>query len=258
MRRRSPRSLVLACLAALVLSATTLTASATGCEGPREPVTVVATAPGGLVLADGRTVRLAEVRLAAGAQDVLSRAVGAGAFFVPTLWEADVDRHGRVLGDIVLEDVVADDTPKSLRDGLLEAGLALVEPTVMSVPCLEPLSAAERVAEAAGRGMWQEPGLSAGSSDLLRHVGEGVVVSGTVRSVGGTRRTLYLNFGEDWATDFTVLVRRDGTGDWPADLATLEGEQVRVRGVLDAWKGGMIEVEHPAQVERLRERAPGQ
>ena len=33
--------------------------------------------------------------------------------------------------------------------------------------------------------------------------------------------------------------------------AALEGARVRIRGVLEAWNGGLIKVEHPAQIERL-------
>ncbi len=66
----------------------------------------------------------------------------------------------------------------------------------------------------------------------------------------------YLNFGEDWKTDFTIylsprtrrLFEREGL-----DIEDFEGHVVRVRGWLDSYNGPEIEATHPEQIEVLDE-----
>lgn len=162
---------------------------------------------------------------------------------------SEPDRYGRIPGDVVFKD-----TGRSLRDRLVGAGLAFVDPTVMSEACLTALFQREREAERAGRGLWADRTIVQDAARPLAPamVGRYVLVAGTVRSVGETKRTIYLNFGANYRTDFTVLVRRADSEGWSDRLMALEGKRVRVRGVLEAWNGGLIRVEHPAQIERLR------
>ena len=70
-------------------------------------------------------------------------------------------------------------------------------------------------------------------------------------NVGETKRTIYLNFGEDYRTDFTALIRRSDAAGWGDGLKDLAGVSVRIRGVMEAWNGGLIRIEHPGQIERL-------
>lgn len=219
------------------------------CLGAPEPIVMAGAAgPSSLALADGRTVRLADVTVDPAAAMPLERYFGRRASLREVLPPGTTDRHGRILGEIVMED-----TGAGVRAELLEDGLALVEPAVMHVACLADLFAAERQAETAGRGLWARSKvvLSSRASDLTVHTGRTVLVSGTVESIGETKRTIYLNFGADWRTDFTVLIRRSDAKTWGHDLTLLKGERVRLRGVLEAWNGGLIQVEHPAQIERL-------
>ncbi|MEO1102363.1 MAG: thermonuclease family protein, partial [Pseudomonadota bacterium] len=157
------------------------------------------------------------------------------------------DRYGRLVGDLVRKD-----TGESVIDHLLAQGLALVDPAVMSSGCLDALFALERKAEADGRGLWGRaaPVRSASEADLVDAAGGYTLVEGVVKSIGETRGAIYLNFGETYRTDFTVLIRRRDGKDWVNDLLGLEGQKVRVRGVLEAWNGGLIRLEHPSQIER--------
>jgi hypothetical protein len=71
---------------------------------------------------------------------------------------------------------------------------------------------------------------------------------------GGGR--IYLNFTQDWRSDFTVSVERKDAVAFAAaglDLKALQGKRLRVRGFL-AWRNGpMIEASHPEQIELLPE-----
>lgn len=219
------------------------------CLGPQAPAEVIALAePLTARLADGRRVRLADVAPAdwAGGPsppgDIAATARAVQLLSVPP------DRYGRLAGDIVLEA-----TGGSLRARLLADGLAFVDPTVMSKACLSTLFEAEREAERAGRGLWADDTLVADASRPMdpQSVGRYAFVSGRVRSIGETKQTIYLNFGTNYRTDFTVLIVRAEAKGWAEEVLALEGQHVRVRGVLEEWNGGLIRVEHPAQIERL-------
>lgn len=223
---------------------------AAGCLGPAEPVRVEGLAgPATVALDDGRRVRLADIRPAdIGTGEGLATLAPKGAGQLHPVAGIAEDRHGRVPGDIVM-----DATGESLSIRAVRRGLAFVDPAVMQDGCHRDLFAAERVAEAAGRGAWSGDGpvLAASAADLDEHAGRYAIVEGTVASAATTRRTVYLNFGVDYRTDFTALGRRRDVRRWEDRLIRLEGERVRIRGVLEAWHGGLIRIEHPGQVEPL-------
>ena len=200
-----------------------------------------------LRLADGRELRLAEIA-PVDAAATLARLAGAS---VDVHRAADApgggDRYGRIVGDVAPKA-----TGDSLSQQLLREGLALVDPAVMSDACLEVLFAAEREAERARRGLWQDgPAMAARDPDLAEAAGRYVLVEGVVQTVGETRETIYLNFGSDYRTDFTALIRRDDAKGWADTLSAFKGRNVRIRGVLQAWNGGLIRVEHLRQIELL-------
>lgn len=191
-------------------------------------------------LDDGRRVRLADVAAAAAPPSL----TGAVAVLRAT---AEPDRYGRVVGDLVLKA-----TGASVRVELIKNGLAFVDPAVMSGACLQALFAAERSAETDRRGVWADsPVISADSPALAAAAGRIVIVDGTVKTIGETRQTIYLNFGYRYRTDFTVIVRKRDARGWDDAARALEGRRVRVRGLLEAWNGGLIRVEHPAQIDAL-------
>ncbi len=66
----------------------------------------------------------------------------------------------------------------------------------------------------------------------------------------------YLNFGDDWRTDFTISIAPKSVRLFKAagiELGTYEGRSVRVRGWLKSFNGPMIEATHPEQIEVLGE-----
>ena len=75
-------------------------------------------------------------------------------------------------------------------------------------------------------------------------------------AVGLVRRRAYLNFGEDWRSDFTIALDARTRRLFEAeaiDLKAYEGRRLRVRGWLKSRNGPMIEVTHPEQIELLEE-----
>lgn len=212
-----------------------------------------------LVMADGRTVRLAGVRLpgpdepaaepAAAARATLEQLVGGQQVRLGTQAEA-FDRYGDLVAQIERADGLW------LQGALLERGLVQVQTRPGETARVREMLALERPARAAGRGLWAEPGFAVRSAeDLAGTVGRFQIVRGRISRVAPTDRYVYLNFGTDWRTDFTVRLPRavaDGLAThFGHEVARLEGREVEARGfVLDA-AGPLIALSHPEQLEIL-------
>ncbi|MEM0908943.1 MAG: thermonuclease family protein [Pseudomonadota bacterium] len=213
---------------------------------------------GGLsfTLDDGRELRLADLSLPHNQVSVSDEAgwreqlIGQNVGVYQSVGAAENgDRYGRLIGDLRLPP-----HSNSLLATVLSEGLALVDPAHMSGVCVDALFVAEGEAESGRRGLWSTPNLVRDADDggLADEAGIYVIVEGLVKSVGETSQTTYLNFGDEYRTDFTALARRGDTKGWTLSLPSLKGERVRLRGVLEAWNGGMIRLEHQRQVEVLQ------
>jgi micrococcal nuclease len=214
-----------------------------------------------LRLADGRVVRLAGIRLPGGDAD----GDGAGRFAeqaqaeLSTLLdgqqvrlapaEAAHDRYGRLVAQIERVDGLW------LQGALLDRGLAQVQTRPGEVARAEQMLAIERRARAARRGLWAEAAFMAREASAA--IGDGGrfrIVQGRVVRVAPTERCVYLNFGADWRTDFTVRIAKDlgrrltRSG---LDVESLAGRRVEVRGFVLEAGGPLIELSHPEQMQLL-------
>jgi hypothetical protein len=80
------------------------------------------------------------------------------------------------------------------------------------------------------------------------------LVEGRVAAVGEGGSRIYLNFGTDWHSDFTVEIERKDARAFVAaglDRHALAGKPVRVRGWIEWRNGPMIQASHPEQIELL-------
>ncbi len=219
----------------------------------------VARVPAGdrLELADGRTVRLAGIRLPAGpgaklteqAQATLAGLLAEQAVRLGTA-AAPVDRYGDLVAQVERAD------GKWLQGALLEQGLAEVETRPGEVLRAAQMLALERAARAERRGLWADPTFAPRSVERVADaIGSFQIVQGRVLRVASTQDYLYVNFGRDWRSDFTLRLRRaelddrfEGSG---VDVLALAGRRIEVRGfVLDAG-GPLIELSHPEQLQIL-------
>jgi len=216
-----------------------------------------------LVLADGRTVRLLGIQapklpkgrsfapwpLAREAKAALAE-LALGKPVSLRYGGAREDRYGRVLAQLERADGLW------LEGELLRRGLARVYTFADNRTAAAQLYAIERQARKARRGIWADAYYAVRMpEEALRHVGGFELVEGRVVSVAHVSGSVYLNFGEDWHTAFTVrldhkalpLFRAEGV-----DPASLEGERVRVRGYIRRDRArAVIDVTHPEAVERI-------
>jgi endonuclease YncB( thermonuclease family) len=206
-----------------------------------------------LELADGRSVRLAGIRVpqlvAAPAEAELARLV-LGETLRLDITPAPLDRYGDLVAQVERADGLW------LQGALLERGLAQVQTAPDEVARAAAMLALEQTARAAGLGLWRQPAFAPRRADQLADaVGSFQIVQGRVLRVAPTDDYIYLNFGQDWWSDFTLRLRRAeldaGFQRSPVDVLALAGRRVEVRGfVLDAG-GPLIELSHPEQIQVL-------
>jgi endonuclease YncB( thermonuclease family) len=262
----SARALVvIVCLFALAIRTN---AAAEALECPltlAEQVTVSTVIDGGqIALTDGRRVRLAAIQapmlslgrsnvedqpFAAEAKDrlealVLNRTVGLA------FDERGTDRHGNVLAYVRLDDQKA-----WLQALLVSDGFVRVSTQADTRKCASALLALEDRARKAKRGLWAHPFYRLRQpGELDADIGTFQVVEGTIVDAVKRRDRIYLNFGADYRTDFTVTVAprdvrrmaKDGI-----DPLAWKAKRVRVRGWLSLLNGPELELTHPGQIEIL-------
>ena len=203
-----------------------------------------------LLLADGRELRLPAIEVTEQSRAAL-QALAAGRELRLAKLGADHDRYGRIVAF-----AFAGEEQQSVQELLLEDGQARVSARVGDKACADALLAAERQARAAGRGLWADPNFAPFAAENWRRLqgerGRFALVEGKVLSVRESGGTIYVNFGQRWARDFSVIIlHRNARSFVAAGLApkALEGRRVRVRGWIEQRRGPVIEADAPEQIE---------
>jgi endonuclease YncB( thermonuclease family) len=162
-----------------------------------------------------------------------------------------LDRHGRLLAHL------HDRDGRWIQGEILALGLARVYSFADNRRLVLDMLALERGARAAGRGIWSHPDYRVLTPhEATAAVGSFQLVEGLVRSAAVVRGRGYLNFGDDWRSDFTISIAPRARRLFEAegvDVKGFEGRRVRVRGWLDSYNGPTIAATHPEQIEVLDE-----
>lgn len=161
------------------------------------------------------------------------------------------DRNGRILAHLVRDDGLW------IQEAMLKGGWARVYTFADNHILADELYAAEAAARAARRGVWAEPFYAVRGPDpagLTADTGTFQIVEGRVADAARVRGRVYLNFGEDYRTDFTVAIAPDVARLFAAakrDPLALKGRAVRVRGYIRDFNGPSIDLTHPEQLEEV-------
>jgi endonuclease YncB( thermonuclease family) len=215
-----------------------------------------------LKLADGSMVRLAGIDApsfsggdagsapaAAMLRDLIAKAPAAMAAVGTT-----PDRYGRRHAWVFAGE-------RSAQESLLAAGLARARWYPGETDCFAAFLAAEQPARAANLGLWATPAYAIRQADdpsLLDQNGLYAVVEGKVVSVGHGSRMTFLDFGQVYRRDFTVMLTQ-AVADRLAASGMAGGgnadgfanHTVRVRGVIEASGGPAIRLNDPAEIELI-------
>jgi hypothetical protein len=162
------------------------------------------------------------------------------------------DRYGRIRSQVF---VPGDGRDVWLQDRMLREGLARVMIAPDRPECARELYAAEDAARAARAGIWALPAYAVRTpGNLGGDLGTFQIVDGVVKNASVHDGRAYLNFGDDWRSDFTAtispddmkLFRRDGI-----DPAGYAGKDVEVRGFVQSLNGPEIELADPDMIRVL-------
>lgn len=155
------------------------------------------------------------------------------------------DRHGRMIA------WVYDEQGAFVQCEILKRGMGWVYSFFDSADKAKELLACEAEAEKSKLGVWGEPNYAVLDADHAESaISQFRLVQGTVKKVEDHVNTVYINFGEDWKTDFTIIVDLKDTEHFATGwLHNLEGKKVRVRGWVFDKNGPAIELTHPEQLE---------
>ena len=223
-----------------------------------------------LVLDDGREVRLVGIQapklplgrpgftawpLAAEAKEALEALVH-GETVVLGYGGRRLDRHGRALAHMATGPE-QEDNGKWVQGALLRQGLARVYTFADNRALAGEMLRIEALAREAGRGIWSHHHYAVREAVRVDNaVSSFQLVSGPVLRAADVRGRIYLNFGEDWKTDFTVTLDSRTRRLFEAegiDPLGYRGKRVRVRGWIESFNGPMIEASHPEQIEVIEE-----
>ena len=109
----------------------------------------------------------------------------------------------------------------------------------------------EAIARAEKRGIWGHDFYRVRTPKSVAHNGY-AIVEGTVVDAANVGKRVYLNFGDDWRSDFTVRIERAALKVFAKaglDPMSLQGQTIRVRGWVRSKNGAMIDATHPEQIE---------
>lgn len=159
------------------------------------------------------------------------------------------DRYNRLLAHLFLPD------GEWVQGRLLEDGMARVYSFPDNRALVADMLLREIRARGEQRGIWSVPYYTVlDTAAAAHHIDRFALVEGRVLETARVRGQTYLNFGDDWRTDFTISIAARDWKQFEAGSISHEdyrGRLVRVRGWLRERNGPMINATHPEQIEVL-------
>lgn len=158
-----------------------------------------------------------------------------------------MDRYGRILAHLFLDDGTW------VQGEMLKRGMARLYSFADNRSIIPEMRSEEKIARLKNTGIWDldfykiKPQVISG-----RHTNSFQVISGRIIDVATVRSNTYLNFGDDYKTDFTIVVPgrvKSMFEKQDINLSDLEGKTIFVRGWLKYYNGPSIDLTHPEQLE---------
>lgn len=164
--------------------------------------------------------------------------------------EYDIERYDKYKRTLAY--VFVDDT--FVNAELVKAGLGLVYTFPPNVKYTDELIVLQQKARLAGRGMWQGmKGEVLSPEQAGSFIGEIKIVEGRILSTYKSPKVTFLNFGEDYKTDFTAVIFNNNLASFARKgidpVRDYRGKQVRVYGRIKEYGGPEIVLDNPGQIE---------
>lgn len=155
----------------------------------------------------------------------------------------------------VLAQVEGKDDGNWIQGALIAQGLARAMPTSDNPDMADQMFALEAKARAEKKGLWADDQYAVLTPDnAIDGLNKYAIVEGTVRGTAVMGNKVFLNFGYNWRTDFTVSIEPDVRKKFARagiNVIDLGRKTVRVRGWVEQWNGAHIKLEMPERLEIL-------
>ncbi len=138
-----------------------------------------------------------------------------------------------------------------VNGALLTQGLTRVYTAPNAPELINEMYEAENLARQAQLGLWASSAVLT-PEQTNEAIGKLVIVEGIVEKTASVKNNVYLNFGENWKTDFTIMITpalRKKLARRGVDPLSLSGKNLRVRGYLREYNGPLIELEAAEHLE---------
>lgn len=135
---------------------------------------------------------------------------------------------------------------------LLSLGLARVRTAQRNPEMAQQMYDLEQAAMKDKAGIWEKSSKILTPEEAEGREGSFQIVEGRIESAALKQNRIYLNFGKDWKTDFTISIApEDKRAFLKQNLDPLQwnGKQVRVRGWIESYNGPYMQINHPAAIE---------
>ncbi|HCQ70928.1 MAG: hypothetical protein CL570_02660 [Alphaproteobacteria bacterium] len=140
---------------------------------------------------------------------------------------------------------------------LIKLGLARVRTTANTPQLAQEMYALERRAREHKAGLWQSDNYTPRTPNTLKDkIDSFQIVEGRVHSAATHNGRIYLNFGPDWQSDFTIIINpEDKNNFYSANIDPLSwnNKLIEVRGWVDEYNGPVINLSHPQAIQILKE-----
>lgn len=160
-----------------------------------------------------------------------------------------MDRHGRLLAHLRRDDGLW------IQGEMLALGLARVYSFPDNRAVVDQMLAAEQASRDLDLNIWRHPFYDIRTPDnATDFIGRFELVQGVVHDVADRGKRIYVNFTDDWRTDFTLTIKGKAKRlfrEAGLDPLSLKGRLIRARGWLKSLNGPMINLTHPEQIEIL-------
>ncbi len=160
------------------------------------------------------------------------------------------DVYGRMLGYCFVDDIF-------VNARLIEEGLAVLYTKPPNVKYTDLFVTLQKKAQALHKGIWgaYEVVSSNGAYNFINQIR---TVKGKVKGVYTSKKAVFLNFGEDYRKDFTVVIFNDCLGFFKEKninpLTFYRDKEIKVWGRIREYNGPEIIVCNPSQIEVVNEK----
>lgn len=146
------------------------------------------------------------------------------------------------------------DTGLWVQGTLTALGLAFAYPLERNPEMMRELLTFEENARTQKLGIWDESSdFTVRSPDTIEnHLNSYQIVEGQIRSTTLKNNRIFINFGQDWRTDFTIAIPPgDKRKFTKAGLDPMNWNQrrIQVRGWARSYNGPYIEITHPEMIK---------